>query len=355
SIAGLPLAQNVADAPVVMARSAVRISGQVVDSEGNVIPFNGPVQFTLFDAETSVHTHGWGETGQDTVYQDRSTKLATGSTQVTDGRWATTILMPAEISNNFSPAMISLYAYDPAMKTEANGSTDMLYVYGYDVDSSEDLEGPVIESFGVGSASGSTVHSDPVAMAVFSDDSGINISDAGIGHKMSLILDSGKVYDDVSQYFRPDPFDETKGSIAYPLLNLDPGEHHLTLTVWDNANNSTSETVSFKVGLNMRPEVNGLTSFYDREKDQLSMTIDTDRALCTLKCRLECFDLSGNLLWSLDRKAYSASDSSFSMVWDLNDSNGNRLPRGIYNIRVTVTSEDGLSTARSKKIAIPAK
>ena len=254
--------------------------------------------------------------------------------------------------------MLTLYAYDPEMKTEANGSTDMLYVYGFDSDASEDTEGPLIENFGVGSASGGSgtmVHANPIVIAVFSDESGINISDAGIGHKMSLVLDSEKTYDDVSQYFLPDPDDPTKGSIYYPLLDLPPGEHQLTLNVWDNANNSSSETVSFKVGLNLRPDVAEMSSFYSRETDQLSVKLTTDRALCTLQCRLECFDLSGNLMWTQDRKAYSDSASSFSFVWDLNDSNGNRLPRGIYNLRATVTSEDGLSASHSKKIAIPAK
>lgn len=358
SIAGQPLAQNLSDAPVIKGRSSVRISGRVTDDEGNTIPFNGPVQFTLFDAETSVQTHGWGDNGIESVFQDRKDKLATGSTTATDGLWETTILMPSEISNNYAPAMITLYGYDTTMKTEANGSTEMLYVYGYDNDAAEDNEGPVIESFGVGSASGSidaTVHSNPVAMAVFSDESGINISDAGIGHKMSLKLDSQKVYDDVSQYFHPDPYDETKGSISYPLLGLEPGKHELTLTVWDNANNSSSQTLSFTVGLNMRPDVTELTSFYSRERDQISLKVTTDRALCTLLCRMECFDLSGNMIWSQERKAYSDSNSAFSFVWDLNDSNGNRLPRGIYNMRATVTSEDGLATSHTKKIAVPAK
>ncbi len=358
SLAGSAIAESISDSPVVMARSIVKISGRIVDNDGNTVPFNGPVQFTLFDAEKSITTNGWGETGKVSVYQDRPTKLATGSTTVNNGIWSATILMPSEISNNFSPAMVTLYAYDSKLKVEANGSTDKLYVYGYDNDSLEDTDGPVIESFGINSAAGSTaktVHSNPVAMAVFSDESGINISDAAIGHKMTLTLDSGKVYDDVSHYFTPDPQEPTKGSIAYPLMNLEPGDHNITLTVWDNANNSTSESINFKVGLNMRPIVAEISSFYSSENDQLNVKVTTDRALCTLQCNLECFDLSGNRLWSVQRKAFSDSNSSFTFVWDINDAQGNRLPRGIYSLRATITSEDGLSTSHSKKIAIPAK
>lgn len=358
SIAGMPLAANVADAPTIEARSSVRISGRILDNNGNTADFNGPIQFTLFDAEKSVTTHGWGDRGVVSVYQDRSGKLATGSTMVNHGEWAATILMPSEIANNYSPALISLYAYDPDLKTEANGSTDRLFVFGYDSSSSDDEDGPVIERFSVGAASASlqaTVHSNPVAIASFSDESGINISDAAPGHKMRLVLDNDKTFDDVSHYYSPDPYDQTKGIIAYPLMDLLPGNHSLTLTVWDNANNSSSETVDFTVGLNMRPELTEIATVYNRQNDQLTLRVSSDRALCTLECSFECFSLAGELLWSLDRKAYSGSDSSFSYVWDLNDSNGRRLPRGIYILRTSVTSDDGLTTSQSKKIAIPAK
>ena len=358
SIAGQPLALGVLDAPTVKARSVVKVSGIVADEEGNPVPFNGPLQFTLFDAEKSIETNGWGEKGEVSYYQDRSSKLATGSAMVKDGQWSATILMPSEISNNYAPALLSLYAYDPTSKLEANGSTDRLYVYGYDSDSAEDTDGPTIESFSVASGTGSqtgAVHSNPVATAIISDESGINISDAGIGHKMSLTLDSGKVFDDISPYFIPDPEDQTKGRLAYPLLDLAPGDHTLKLTVWDNANNSSNATIDFKVGLNLAPKLAEIVSVYNRTTDQLTLRLATDRALCSLGCRLECFTLSGELLWSAERKAYAGSDSTLSMAWNLKDSNGHRLPRGIYMIRATVTSEDGLSTTQSKKIAIPAQ
>lgn len=358
SIAGLPVAENQEDAPSLNARASVRISGRVVDSKGNTADFNGPMQFTLFDAEKSVETHGWGENGEVSVYQDRSSKLATGSTKVTEGVWNTTILMPSEIANNYSPALLTLYAYDPTNKNEANGATDRLFVYGYDSSTALDEEGPEIESFSISahsSGNSDVVHANPVAIAVFSDESGINISDAGIGHKMSLTLDSSKVFDDVCHYFIPDSEDETKGSIAYPLHDLAPGDHELKLTVWDNARNSSTATVNFKVGVNLRPDVMQIATIYNRDNDQLNVKVTTDRALCTLGCKLECFDLNGTLLWSTERKAYSGNDSSISCSWDLNDSNGHRLPRGIYMLRTSVTSDDGLTTSKSKKIAIPAK
>lgn len=358
SIAGRPLAEEQADSPTIEARSSVKISGRITDAEGNTVAFNGPVQFTLFDAEKSVTTNGWGDNGVKTVYDDRSSKLATGSVTARDGMWSTTILMPAEIANNYTPALITLYAYDSEAGEEANGSTEHIYVYGYNSTIAEDTEGPEIEKFVINSsafADGDVVHANPVAIATFSDISGINISDAGIGHKMSLTLDTDKVYDDLSNYFTPDTEEEGRGSIAYPLPELDPGDHTLKLTVWDNANNSSSAYINFKVGINLKPELTEISTIYDRETDRLDLKITTDRSLCTLECKFECFALNGQKVWSIDRNAYSGKESCISYSWDLTDNNGNRLPRGIYILRTTVTAGDGMSQSENKKIAIPQK
>ncbi|MDE6636736.1 MAG: type IX secretion system sortase PorU, partial [Muribaculaceae bacterium] len=358
SIAGLPVVNDVADAPTVKARSSLKITGRVTDASGETVAFNGPVQFTLFDSEKSVETNGWGETGKVSHYQDRSSKLATAACMATNGEWEATIMMPSEIANNYSPAFITGYGYDNTLKVEASGSTDKLFVYGYNEDAAEDTDGPEILLFGVNSLSANgtqTVNPNPVALAEFCDQSGINISEAGIGHKMRLLLDKDKLYDDVSKYFTPDPEDNTKGSISYPLIDLEPGDHELTLTVWDNANNSTSATLNFKVGLNLRPDVTEISTYYDRNSDRLNLKVSTDRPLCTLTCRLECYDLGGQLKWQTQRKVYSGNDSSFNYSWDLKDINGNRLKRGIYLLRTVIESEDGLSSSESKKIAIPAK
>lgn len=358
SIAGKPVATQQADSPALAARSSVRISGRILDSAGEKVNFNGPVQYVLFDAEKSITTHGWGEEGVVKTYQDRNSKLATGSAMARDGEWSATILMPSEIANNYTPAFLTLYASDTTLGMEANGSTERLYVYGYDYSSAIDTVGPHIEKFVINSdsfAEGDLVHSSPVAIASFSDESGINISDAGIGHQMSLNLDGKKVFDDVGNYFTPDTESEGRGSIAYPLTDVSPGEHQLTLTVWDNANNSSSASISFKVGVNQKPEIANLNVAYDRQHDMVSFKAVTDRALCKLNCRFECLSLNGDLLWNSERNIYSGKESTISYLWDLRDNNGQRLSRGIYIMRVHIASSDGLYTVKSKKIAIPSK
>lgn len=356
SIAGQPVSDNIEDAPILKARSTVDIRGHITDGQGNPVEFNGPVQFTLFDAEITVETHGNGKQGVATIYQDRIAKLATGMTTVRDGKWSSSILMPAEITGNYTPARLTLYAYDKEIGLEANGSTENLYVYGYDDSSTADSDGPSIKTFRLNSeafADGDLVHSNSVAMASVSDPSGISISDAGLGHRMTLTLDDSFIYDDVSNFFTPDPESPGAGSIVYPLQDLQPGNHQLRLTVWDNANNSSSSTLTFKVGLNMEPQLVEYNAYYDRESDNITMRLVTDRLMCRLDTKFECFDLSGTKIWEGERSCFSGKDNNIGFTWDMRDANGHRVPRGIYILKATVTGDDGLSATENKKIAIP--
>lgn len=358
SIAGKPTAPEIADAPSIKARSKVEISGRIIDALGKTADFNGPLQFTLFDAEKSVTTHGWGESGRVEVFQDQSSKLATGRVNAKGGLWKANIQLPAEISNNYSPAFLSLYAYDKTLKSEAGGSTDRLFVYGYDTSAAEDGKGPEIEGFGVNSlssADNATVDPNPIVLAVFSDESGINISDTGIGHQITLTLDSSKEYSDVGNFYMPDAEIEGRGSIAYPLSDIEPGEHTLKLTVWDNANNSTTAERRFTVGINLEPQVTEFTTFYDRDSDLLHITVGLDRPMAKMGISLECFDLNGKRLWSIDKDSNTGTQSAVSHIWDLKDYSGYRLKRGIYIIKATIETSEGLTTKVSNKIAIPGK
>lgn len=356
SLGGFPLAATIDDAITIQARSKVPVSGRITDHNGNTADFNGPVQFTLFDAEISVETHGNGKNGKKTVYEDRTAKLATGVAIARNGEWSSTILMPAEITGNYTPARITLYAYDEEQHLEANGSTEHLYVYGYDEMSDHDEKGPEIQEFFINNdtfSDGDMVHGNSVALASVSDASGINISDAGLGHKMTLTLDDSKVFDDVCNFFTPDATTPGAGTIAYPLQNLEPGAHELKLTVWDNANNSNSSTISFVTGLNMEPQFVDYYAYYSHDYDQLTLRVTTDRVMCKLDTKFECYDISGVKVWETERTCYAGKNSDIGLTWDLHDAAGHRLPRGIYIIKATVTGDDGMTSTQSKKFAIP--
>lgn len=344
--------------PVIGALGRVEVRGKIVDGEGNPVPdFNGDLHLTLFDAERVISTFGNGKDGVVSNYNDRKTKLFAGATKVVDGEWSIRVLMPAEIENNWSPAQFTAYAFSKDGR-EANGACDRLYVYGIDADAPDDTEGPVITDFALNDPSfapGSTTHPEPLVIATVSDPAGINISEAGLGHRMVLTLDGSKHFDDVAQYYSPDPQLEGGGRIAYPLSGLAPGTHELTLTVWDNANNSSTASLPFSVGLNREVNFLDLVSDANPAHDKVTFTLKTDRIKSKISYEISVYTLGGHKVWSSGKTSRSRNDGSVRQTWHLDDASGSRVPRGLYLCRAIVESDEGIQSSKTLKLAVSAK
>ncbi len=287
---------------------------------------------------------------------DRKTRLYMGRANVIGGKWNLDILMPSEIENNYSPALLNVYASD-SISREAAGSTTDFYVYGYDSSMPEDTEGPEITRFVLNSDSftnGAVVSPGPLVLAEFNDPSGINLSGAGLGHKMALSLDGKRYLDNLESYYEPDASDVTSGHIAYPLSDLDAGSHTLDLIVWDNANNSSTARIEFSIDVAAAPGIADISTDVNPARTSVVFNVTTDRALEALECVIEVFDLSGALVWSNSSSNTTGTDASIKFGWDLKDKSGKRVNRGIYLYRATVTSSNGASSSKTRKLAVTA-
>lgn len=364
SIGGIEL-ESVEELPVIKARGKAEIKGVITTPEGAVdTDFNGLVEIILYDAERVVETRindlksdSNSKEQTTTFFNNRSTVLYKGIAKVNAGEWSTTVLVPMETENIYTPAQIMLYAYNDK-GVEAHGSSEDLYIYGYDEESPEDEKGPEIHFFALNREDfndGDVVHSSPVVKAKISDESGINLSNLGIGHQITLVLDGKTYFDDVSTYYTPDNEDFTAGHILYPLPELATGDHTLRLTVWDNANNSSHADLTFNVAASKRPEIYDLRTNVNPARDNVTFTLSTDRPMAKIECTVEVFDLTGRTVWTSSRSTATDMQATISVPWDLNDAAGVRVPRGIYLYRATVTSPDGTSATGTRKLAVTAQ
>lgn len=349
---------NLAEAeeyPVISARSSAKMSGHVEDIYGNIIEnFNGIAEITMFDAEKVITTNGNGSDGVESVYNDRKTRLFVGRTIVTDGTWQTTFMMPAEIENNYSPALISLYAFSED-GLEANGACEQLYAYGYDETAPDDFEGPKMIEFYINNpsfVSGSQVGPNPVVTAKFYDESGISVSEAGIGHNISLCLDGRVYFDDAAQYYVPDENRPGAGSLTYSLGEVAQGDHTLEFTVWDNANNSTTATLNFSISALWKPSIETLTTDVNPATSNVNFIVATDGSTSSMECSIEVFDIWGRRVWRDNAPSLSSSSLRTMMGWNLCDFSGARIPGGIYLYRATVKTDAGATVTKTKKLVV---
>ena len=355
AIADVDVNQSEAELPTIEARANPVVKGVIRDAEGNVATdFNGSIFIKLYDAEKVIETNGNGDDGKVMLYNDRKTKLYDGAAKVVNGEWETTILMPSEIENNFTPGRMTYYALADDGR-EANGATEQFYVYGYNENAPEDLIGPSIHKFVLNHDNfhnGDISYKTPVVFAEFSDESGINISDAGIGHALMLNLDGKTFFTDIINFYTPDPEDNTKGSFAYQLPEIEPGEHNLTLSVWDCANNSSYATLSFNVAAVKAPAIYDFDAQINADRDGVEFVVMSDRPLASLDCHLEVFDINGVRVWHNLTSDRTDSQSAVRVKWDYTSGAGYRVSKGIYLCRATVTTPEGKTAKKSKKIIV---
>lgn len=354
-IYGNDITEPGADLPVIEARANPTVKGYISDHEGNVAAdFNGFVYLKLYDAEKVIETLGNGDDGKVMIYNDRKTKLFDGVAKVENGHWSTIVYMPPEIENNYTPGRITYYALADDGR-EANGSTDKFYVYGYDENAAEDNEGPEIISFYLNHDNfkdGDLTYKTPVVYATFSDESGINISDAGIGHALMLNLDGKTVYSDLLNFYTPDLYDNRVGSFVYQLPELPSGKHTLTLSVWDCANNSSYATLNFNVAAVKNPDIYDIETAFNTDRSGVEFIISSDRPMASLACELEVFDINGVRVWHQKNDERTDSSSALRVSWDYTNAAGNRVNNGIYLCRATVITPEGKTAKKSKKIVI---
>lgn len=350
--------------PSFKARETLVIKGAIYTPKGEkATGFNGTVSPTLYDAEQSVVTHGYGDDGLEYAYQDRSNKLATAKDTVVGGEFSVKLSVPSEITfpssfGNYSPAMLSMYA-STADGHEANGTNEQLYIYGYDDGAVTDTVGPAIKSLvlnGSDFKDGANVNESPMVIASLSDASGINFSSSGIGHQMSLVLDGKTSYSDVSAYYSAETCGEgCAGNIRYPMTDLAEGAHTLKLKVWDTFENSSEQTINFNVVKGLQPELYQVYTTTNPASVEAVFYLKHNRPDALITVTLKVYDLMGRELWSTTQTGKSDMFTSFPITWNLTDGAGRRVPRGIYIYKAGISTDGEQETTTAKKIAVSAE
>ena len=339
------------------ALSNATITGRVVTPDRQIIPdFNGTVNFEIFDALTSVTTHAYGD-GEEEVFDRMGDKLYAGSARVTDGFFTARLAMPSLIADNFREATMSMYASSTS-GLEAVGVNRDFYVFGSEEPDSADVVDPVIESMVLNHANfqnGTTVNPSPMLMARVSDNVAINLSSAGIGQQMSVVLDDFTSYTDVSTYYSPAADGSASGTINYPLENLTEGAHTLTLRVFDTSGNSASQSIEFLVDENLAPQIFEVYTDVNPASTAANFYVRHDRPETVLQVAVTVYNLLGQPIWTSSIKGQSDMDVSTPVNWDLCDSSGRRVSRGIYLYRATISTGNGKFETAARRIAVTAR
>ena len=229
----------------VPALSYLKLKGRIISNSDSILQsdFNGTVSIVLNEADIRKEViesyNGLNFVHSFTV---NGATLNKSSYVVENGIFTAEFVIPGDISFNDSNAHLYLYAV----------SNDNRYAKGYSnklvINSigslDNDNEGPIIDikldsrDF----IAGDIVSKNPLLIVDLWDETGINTTGLGIGHKIEAWIDDNTPID-ITNDFVSSLTDSRGGTILKHLYGIPAGKHKVKISAWDVFNNlSTAET-----------------------------------------------------------------------------------------------------------------
>lgn len=349
-INGRPLAQ----ADTLKASSRVTLSGDVLDASAQVLSdFQGTVYASVFDKISTRTTRGNDAGSNIASFETWDQVLFRGKATVINGKFEIDFKVPRDIRYAVGPGRISLYADNGT--TDAMGMEPGINVGGLVPDADADQEGPEIRLYlnDTRFVPGSVSNETPMLLAHFTDSSGINTLGSGIGHDLTVIIDNdpAQLYV-LNPYYEAEKDDFQRGRLRYQLPTLSPGPHVIRVKAWDVVNNSSEADLPFVVADDEELRLDHVLNYPNPFTTHTSFWFEHNKPGQDLMVRLQVFTLSGRVIKVMQKTINTTGNRSMELEWDGRDEFGDRVGRGVYLYRLTVTSPDRKKKEKIEKLVI---
>lgn len=340
----------------IKALSTVRISGTVNSPSGQVLTdFNGTVVPTVYDKQTSVATLVNDPSSSATPFNFKVRKnvIYRGRATVTNGQFQFSFVVPKDIDYRVDSGRVSIYA--ESLTVNACGYTNDPLVGGTDNTALADNEGPLIELYmnDESFVNGGTTNETPLLYAKLYDQSGINTLGSSIGHDLSAVVDANTQNAIVlNDWYEADKDTYKSGEVRYRFTDLPEGRHTLDLKAWDVYNNSSLKSTEFVVAPSAELALAHVLNYPNPFTTHTEFYFEHNRPCTVLDCQVQVFTISGRLVKTLNRSLDCNGFRSEPLPWNGLDDHGDKIGRGVYVYRLSITTPTGEKADKIEKLVI---
>ncbi len=340
--------------PTLQALSRAKMSGEVTDLNGNVISnYNGVLAVNIYDKKverTTLANDRVREGGQ-FIKMDFETLGATifrGQASVTNGQFEFEFIVPRDIGIPEGNGRVSFYAKKAnALDDQSGANNSSVVIGGLNQNAPEDAIGPVIQLYmnDENFVSGGITNDSPSLLVKLEDENGINTA-SGIGHDITAILDGDETNPYIlNDYYQSEVDDFQRGTANFPLRDIEPGLHTLTLKAWDVYNNSSVSEIQFVVhDENQSLVIENVLNYPNPFVNYTEFWFNHNSS-DALDVSVQIFTVSGKLVRTLNGQTNTSeccgkgtSALSRDIVWDGRDDFGDKIGKGVYIYKLTVRS-----------------
>lgn len=342
------------------ALAKITISGTITDNFGNKqTNFNGIVYPTVFNKELDVAcllndaSSYYNTIGNPFDFKLQKNILYRGKSQVTNGDFTFTFIVPKDISFASGVGKISYYATNGLI--DAAGSYSQIVVGGVSQNIINDNDGPQVNLYlnDKGFANGGTTNEKPILYANLTDSSGINTVGTSIGHDISVVLDQNTSKPIVlNDYYEANLNSYQSGKVRYPFNELSEGNHRLTFKVWDIQNNSNTVYSDFVVAKSGELALTHVLNYPNPFTTNTKFFFEHNQACNPLKVTVQIFTITGKVVKTLQRTVTCEGFRPEGIDWDGKDDYGDKLGRGIYIYKIAILNTDSKKAEKTEKLVI---
>ena len=336
------------------ALSVQHVEGRIIDEDLNTVSdFNGKVDITIYDKMQSIPTRDNDNAGGDPrviAYNDYPNTIFSGATDVKDGLFNYTFMVPKDIRYNFDNGRIVYYAVteDSLETAEAVGHFEQFIIGGTGSTVAIDTIGPEMEIYLNSPAfrNGDKTYATPRFFANLYDKNGINTAGAGIGHDLMLIIDDDpKMIYSLNEYFTAANNSYQAGQVSYLMEELANGPHSLTFRAWDLLNNSTTKSLNFIVEAGLDPSIYNVTTYPNpvQQSGVVHLIVNYDQPDELIETEIYLYNAAGQMVYS--HKQDNPDEVSINLP-----SLG--LNTGVYIYSVKIKSASSKYSTTSGKIIV---
>lgn len=336
------------------ALSVQHVEGRIIDEDLNTVSdFNGKVDITIYDKMQSIPTRDNDNAGGDprvVAYNDYPNTIFSGATDVKDGLFNYTFMVPKDIRYNFDNGRIVYYAVtaDSLETTEAVGHFEQFIVGGSGSIVTIDTVGPEMEIYLNSPAfrNGDKTYATPRFFANLYDENGINTAGAGIGHDLMLIIDDDpKMIYSLNEYFTAANNSYQAGQVSYLMEELANGPHSLTFRAWDLLNNSTTKSLNFIVEAGLDPSIYNVTTYPNpvQQSGVVHLVVNYDQPDELIETEIYLYNTAGQMVYSHKQDNPDAVSINLPALG---------LNTGVYIYSVKIKSASSKYSTTSGKIIV---
>ena len=291
------------------ALSVQHVEGRIIDEDSLLVSdFNGKMDITIYDKMQVITTRDNDDQSDEAKYlqyNDYPSTIFSGATEVKNGLFNYTFMVPKDIRYNYGNGRIVYYAVttDSLEVAEAVGHFEDFTIGGTGSILIADTTGPQMTIYLNTPAfrDGDRTYSTPRFFAELQDEHGINTAGAGIGHDLMLVVDNDpkQIYS-LNEYFTAANNSYQSGQVSYLMEALPDGPHSLTFRAWDLLNNSTTRSLNFVVEAGLDPSIYSVTTYPNpvQASGVMNLIVNYDQPDELIQTELYLFNINGQMVYS---------------------------------------------------------